>query len=54
MARIEADVSSAPIIEVTEPSSIISSNYGITHSFVFEVDLSTPPSLSALSLSAEE
>jgi hypothetical protein len=54
MARIEADVSDGPVIEVTEPSTMTSSNNGVTHSFVFEVDLNMPPSLSTLSLSSEE
>ncbi len=53
MARIEAEVSDGPIIEVIEQNSISSSNKGVTHSFVFEVDLTVPPALAALSLTPE-
>jgi hypothetical protein len=50
VARIEADVTDCPVVDVTEENSVQTSSKGVTHSFVFEADLTVPPSLSLLSL----
>lgn len=54
VARIEAEVSDCPAIDVASDNSLQSSSKGVTHSFVFEADLTVPPSLSLLSLTPEQ